>query len=298
MKRLPVWLRACAVGLLALSSAAHGRDRIATITILDGQATVIHAATRLSAAEGGAIEVEDIVETLPNTSLIRLEFNGGAVLDVGPSSRVMIKPMLAGAGDGAQVYVLEGWVKLMLDKPSAPGKTVLASPMADVVGLERDVVAQVKLNEVAFFAESGAVQAVVRGPSGKVNPFKIDRGTFLARHADGVVESTPRPSAVFIQAVPRAFMDKLPVRATLFSGKDIPLKSAPGRLSYADTEAWLHAEPRMRGRFLVRWRPLLQDDAYRRALSAQITLHPEWRSILYPPQPGNKASMTTELVKP
>lgn len=296
MKRCPVWLRVLAFCLSALSSTAH--SRVGTITILDGQATVIHAASRFLAVEGATLEAEDIVETSSTTSLVRLEMVGGAMLDVGPASRVMIKPVWPGSGDTVLAYVLEGWVKLTQARPSSAGKVVLASPWVDVTGLDRDVVAQVKGAEAGLFAESGVVHAVVRGQGGKAGPLMLGRGTFVARRSDGTVDATPRPAAAFIQAVPRAFMDTLPVRAALFSGKDIPLKSAPGRLTYVDTEAWLHAEPRVRSRFLTRWRPLLQDEAYRRALTAQLALHPEWRAILYPPQPINRPATATETVKP
>jgi hypothetical protein len=54
--------------------------------MLDGPAWVIHAASRLSSPEGAAIEAEDIIETAPSTTLLRLEFEDGTLVDVGPSS--------------------------------------------------------------------------------------------------------------------------------------------------------------------------------------------------------------------
>jgi len=296
MKRSPAWLRVLAFCLLAVSSAAHGR--VATITILDGEATVLHAANQFLAVEGAALEAEDIVETTATTSLVRLELANGALVDVGPASRVMIRPVWPGAGDAVVAYVLEGWVKLTQARPAASGKTILACAWLDVTGLDRDLVLQVKGSEAGLFAESGLVHALVRGQAGQASAVKVERGTFVARRADGSVATSARPAGAFLQSVPRAFMDTLPVRAALFSGKDIPLKSAPGRLSYAETEAWLHAEPRVRNRFLLRWRPLLQDEAYRRALTAQLALHPEWRPVLYPPQPINRPYAASETVKP
>jgi hypothetical protein len=157
----------------------------------------------------------------------------------------------------------------------------------DVVGVARDVVLHVKGGEAELFAESGSVQAQVLGKSGKPAPIKVERGAFVARHADASVNVAARPVAAFIQSVPRAFMDTLPLRAALFKGRDIRLNPA-GRLAYADIEPWLHAEPRLRTRLQPRWRPLLQDEPFRRALIDQLALHPEWRHILYPPPPGQK----------
>lgn len=274
-----VALAACA---LAFASAATARDRAATITILDGQASLVHAAARLAAVEGALIEAEDIVETSPGTALLRLELEGGATLDLGPASRVMVRPQLTGANNGALVYVLEGWAKLTVGPSGERGKLVLASAPVDVTSLDRDLVLHVKGMEAELFAESGKVQLLVASKVGGAMPANVDKGAFLARRADGAVSVLPRPAASFIQTVPRAFMDTLPSRLALFKGKDIKLNPT-GRMGYEDTQAWLNAEPRMRTRFLTRWKPLAQDDAgFRRALIDQMSLHPEWHKVLFP----------------
>ncbi|TAK99222.1 MAG: hypothetical protein EPO09_01480 [Aquabacterium sp.] len=270
--------------LLAFGSAAHARDRAATITILDGQASLIHAAARMAAAEGVAIEAEDILETAPGASLLRLELDGGATLDLGPATRVMVRPPLGGAGaNGAApvAYVLEGWAKLTVASTSQSGKAVMASALMDVTALERDLVLHVKGAEAELFAESGKVQTLVASKTGAPAPTNVDKGAFLARRADGAVGVTPRPAPAFIQAVPRAFMDTLPSRLAMFKGKDIKLNPA-GRMTYEDTQAWLNAEPRMRTLFLTRWKPLAQDEAFRRSLVGQMAQHPEWHKVLFP----------------
>lgn len=289
MTRFSARLVVTAACVLAFASASQARDRAATITILDGQATLIHAATRLQAREGAAVEAEDIVETTPASALTRLEFNGGGTLDLGPASRVMIRPQLASAGHGALVYVLEGWAKLSLDKANEQGTVLLASAPLDVTGVARDLAVHVTGMQAELFAESAQVQTQVMGKAGKLEAFKVDKGAFLARRADGSVSVTPRPAPAFIQAVPRAFMDTLPSRLALFKGKDIKLDLA-GKLAYDDTQAWLNAEPRMRTHFLTRWKPLVQDEAFRRALVAQMALHPEWHKVLFPPQASNQPS--------
>lgn len=290
MTRFSARLVATTACVLAFASASQARDRAATITILDGQATLIHAATRLQAQEGAAVEAEDIVETAPASALTRLEFEGGATLDLGPASRVMIRPQLVSGGNGVLAYVLEGWAKLTLGRPNEQGAVLLASAPLDVTGVARDLVLHVKGMEAELFAESAQVQTQVVGKAAKSEPARVDKGACLARRADGSVSVTPRPSPAFIQAVPRAFMDTLPSRLALFKGKDIKLDAA-GKLGYDDTQAWLNAEPRMRTRFLTRWKPLAQDEPFRRALVAQMALHPEWHKVLFPPQPlGQQAS--------
>lgn len=290
MKRPAAWLWTSALCLVALSGAAHGRDRAtATLTILAGPATVIHAASKLGAAEGAVLEPEDIIETTAQTSLVRLELDGDVVLDIGPSSRVMLRPPGPAMGDGVLAYLLEGWLKLSVNnKPANVAKGLLTAAPLDVTGVERETVLRVQSNgEAGLFATSGAVQAVVRNKAGKPAAMPVGKGAFLIRAADGSVDTTARPSSAFIQAVPRAFMDTLPSRAALFKDKDVRLAAA-GKLGYTDTEAWLNAEPRVRTLFLKRWRPLLQDEGFKHALAAQLSLHPEWHNILYPPPPRPK----------
>lgn len=284
MKRYTARVWGGALTLLMVAGMAWARDPVAaSITIVDGgAATVIHGVSKLSSQEGATVSAEDIIETSPATNLLRLEFDGGVLLDLGPSSRVMIKPV-TGVGGLPVAYLLEGWAKLSVDK-SQTNKVVLASPVLDVTGVERDLVLRIKGGEGELFAESGAVQLAVQGKDGKPSPAKVDRGTYLARHKDGGMDTAARPAQAFIQAVPRAFMDTLPSRAALFKGKDIALNPA-GRLSYDDTQAWLNAEPRIRIRYVSRWKPLLQDEAFRKALIAQMPLHPEWHPILFPPKP-------------
>lgn len=297
MKRPFAPLVVAAAGVLACTSVSYAGERTATVTILDGQATLIHAATRWVAAEGAALDAEDIVETGTATSLMRLELDGGATLDLGPSSRVMIRPQLAGAGNTLVAYVLQGWAKLTLAKPRAPGKAVLASAGLDVMALDRDLVLHVQGGDAALFAESGTVQAQVQGKSGKAEVVKVDKGAFLARQPDGAVSVSARPVPAFIQAVPRAFMDTLPSRIALFKGKDVKLEPA-GRLTYDDAQGWLNAEPRVRTRFLSRWKVLAQDESFRRPLVAQMALHPEWHKVLFPPKPASHPLNSSETVKP
>lgn len=295
MKRFSARLVLVAACALSLAHVSQARERAATVTILDGQATLVRAATRLVVKEGAAVEPEDIVETAPASTLTRIEFDGGATLDLGPASRVMVRPQLASTGGSVLVYVLEGWAKLTLDRAREQGAVLLASAPLDVNGLARDLVLHVKGSEAELFAESGQVQTLVMGKAGKPEPVKVDKGAFLSRRGDGGVSVTPRPAPAFIQAVPRAFMDTLPSRLALFKGKDIKLDAGP-KLAYDDTQAWLNAEPRVRTHFLTRWRALAQDEAFRRALVAQMALHPEWHKVLFPPPPPGRKPIPNPVI--
>lgn len=298
----PSWLKACAACLWVAASVAHASDKVATITMLDGPAWVIHAATKLSAPEGAAVEAEDIVETSPTTPLLRMEFEDGTILDVGPSSRVMVWPKWQDTTGGSSVaYVLEGWAKVTMDKQPARSRSLLSTAALDLLTMGRDAVVRVQGRDTELFAESGDVSVQVRGKSAPAGTVKLPKGQFMARHGDAAAEVTARPQPGFIQAVPRPFMDTLPARASVFKGKRVALNPvAP--LSYAETEGWLNAEPRVRARFPTRWKALAQDPAFRRSLAAKLSLHPEWASVLSPDKPASKpaalANPSTESIKP
>jgi hypothetical protein len=284
MKSPIAWLWACAACLLTVPSAVQAREGVAVITILSVPVTVLRDAAKFEAPEGASLQAEDIVETLPFTSLTRLELDDGTIVDLGPSSRVLLKPHWASAAgsDGAMVYLLEGWAKVTVGKPTPATKALVSTPSVDLMASAQDAVIHTHGGEAEVFAESGNLTVSVRGPDGKSSQIRVDAGAFLVRRADGSVSNTPRPAPAFIQAVPRPFMDTLPTRLAKFKGKEVRL-GTPGRLQYADAQDWLNAEPRIRTRFVPRWRELAQDEAFRRALMAQLTLHPEWRPILMPP---------------
>jgi hypothetical protein len=280
--------------MLTLAGAALGRDGTALITIQSVPATVIRGALKFEAAEGLPLEPEDIIETLPFTSLTRLELDDGTTVDLGPSSRVLLRPQWAQAGgnDGPVVYLLDGWAKVSQLK-AGQGKAIVASPFVDVTGMARDVVIHAHGAEAEVFAESGWASLLVRDKSGKATPVKLEASAFLARHVDGSTDTSPRPQPAFIQAVPRPFMDTLPALAARFKGKDVR-PGATGKIDYADVDAWLNAEPRIRTRFVTRWRALAQNEAFRKPLTAQLPQHPEWRPVLFPPQAAHKPAMSAQ----
>src|SRR5690606_28925558 len=101
----------------------------------------------------------------------------------------------------------------------------------------RDVVVSVRGDAVWLFAESGAVTAAPRQGGKALAPLALKAGEFFERAADaqGKAVVAPRPTAAFLQQVPRAFRDTLPRRAALFkTGAAVPKKLAA--ITYADVQ--------------------------------------------------------------
>ncbi|MDE2594229.1 MAG: hypothetical protein KGL57_08315 [Burkholderiales bacterium] len=298
MNPIPSWLKLGTACLWAAAGVAQASDSVATITMLDGPAWVIHAASKGSAPEGAHLDAEDIIETSPTTSLLRLEFDDGTILDIGPSSRVLVWPQWplspkgSGSGDASVAYVLQGWAKVAADKPPARNRSAVSSLALDVTGLTRDVVVRVQGANTEVFAESGDVTVVVRGKGSSAGPLKLPRGQFLARRGDTSPQVTPRPQPDFLGAVPRPFMDTLPARAAAFKGKRVTLNQV-GPISYPDVEAWLNAEARIRSRFPTRWKSMTHDTVFRHHLTAQLAQHPEWGPVLSPDKPASRPAVAT-----
>ncbi len=274
-------------------------ERVGLITIHSVPATVIRDALKFDGVQGLALQADDIVETYPFANLTRLEMTDGTIIDLGPSSRILLRPQWAGgqAQDGPQVYLLSGWIKVSQPQGMPARRLVLASPHLDLTKVTRNAVARVQGVQVEVFAESGQVSGVFRHESGAGSAVNLEPGAYLARQADGTERVQARPVQAFTQAVPTPFRDTLPSRAVLFEGKQV--QAAKGkRIDYVDVESWLNAEPRVRTRFVTRWRALAQDSAFRQGLLSQLARHPEWRPVLYPPAPAAHPSASPKSAVP
>jgi hypothetical protein len=89
------------------------------------------------------------------------------------------------------------------------------------------------------------------------------------------------PSKAFVADMPRDFRDSLPPLAAKFGDRPVQLTPA-GDFGYADIERWLKAEPSVRRPLMSRWRPKVREPAFRSALIANLSAHPEWDPILFP----------------
>ncbi|MBC7940507.1 MAG: hypothetical protein H7Z19_12205, partial [Chitinophagaceae bacterium] len=119
----------------------------------------------------------------------------------------------------------------------------------------------------------------------KRDDFRFDlaaTGQFYAGEGATRGGVSARPPLPWLQQVPRAFRDPIPLRANAFSeppGEVHPL-TAP---DYARLADWLSAEPAVRRNFPRRFAPLARNPDFRRAVQARMAAHPEWDPVLNPP---------------
>lgn len=266
------------------------------VTILDGNAVLLRGAGKLQVAEGVRLAPQDIVETAADARLLRIEFADGQALSLGPATRLLIDPRLAGEkGRAAKVYLLRGWVKLnAAAKPAA--QAPLASPLVDLLASGGSVVASVQEATLQVFVEAGELTLQERQAGVAVGaPQKLRSGEFLARAGTGKSGIAARAPADFVAQMPRSFLDTLPARAALYKDRDTTPKPV-GDIAYADVQAWMGAEPAVRRPAMPRWRPLTRNPAFRNGLVANMAAHPEWDRVLFPekylPKPAPAGGMT------
>ena len=277
-----VWKCALWLCVFAISPLGWAASPLATATIVDGEALLIRGATKLLLAEGVHLAKNDIVETTAKGRLVRIEFSDGVILDLGPESRALLGPKLSGDRSRilSRLHLLQGVVKLSSPKPLPPAAAAFSSPQIDVSGVARSAVFIVQANEAFAFAESGEVVLRERIAGKPAGNFVLKSGEFFARAGEAKAAVTPRPTPAFIQRLPRAFLDTLPARATLFKGREVEPKVL-GDISFAEVEAWIDAEG-LRPAFVARWKALVQNPAFREGVAANMRAHPEWDRIVYP----------------
>jgi hypothetical protein len=283
---------------LAAAGGAAAADVVGTVTILDGEALIVRAASRLRVAEGVRLQPGDIVETGDNT-FVQAEFVDQTVLSMGPKSRIMVGGTVRLKADRT-LYALSGWFKLSNARKDGNVRTFeLRSPLIEIGLLPGVVVMQLKANEATLFAERGDLKLVER-PGGP--PVGVRQGQTYRRSVGARGTLSAATPQAFVSEMPRSFRDSLPLRADKFRDREVAARPAPD-FAYGDVEAWLKAETPFRRQFIERWRSKARDSAFRSALIANLSSHPEWDPVLFPEKylpkdPAKAASAASGLVAP
>jgi hypothetical protein len=262
--------------LLPLAAAAH--EDVATLTLLEGQATLIRGTHGYVPAEGIKLKHADILHTGKN-GLLQLETDDGAVVELGPGTRYLAD--LPGArGHAGQQVALGGWIKFTVPKRQDAAPYRLDTPhLSLLVGTGISVV-QILAAESSIFMESG--EGTVLEPSGRAAvQVTVRPGRFYVRKVGQKGTLAERPSQAFIEAMPTAFRDTLPRRLAKFKGREVSPRPGP-EFTYADVEGWLKGDREVRRVLVPIWRAKADDPSFHAALVANMRFHWEWDPILFP----------------
>lgn len=276
------WAAALALALAAgASSAAQAQDWV--ISVLEGEAVVIDGLRRMTAVAGLRLEPGAIVETTAKTSILRLEGADQSTYDLGPETRAMLAPPGFPVRNerAPQVYLMQGWLKGTARGPREAAGIV--TPALEVLPFKGSVVLQQVKREHAAFVESGRVDLVERRVgSGSI---AVNAGEFYGGEGSRRGSVAARPAPSWLQAVPRAFRDPIPLRAAAFRDRRIEASQLPGP-TYAQLADWLTGEMALRAQMPGRFAPLVRDAAFRAEITSHLPAHPEWGPIINPePRP-------------
>lgn len=249
----------------------------ALLTLVDGEVTLIEEARRSAGAAGVRLPAGTLVDVSPASTVVRVEWPGGAALDLAAGARAMIAPpgFAPRSGLAPLAYLLQGWAKL-----SSAGRDPVAgvvTPALELLPMAGAAVVVADRRERFVFAETGAMELLER-PGGK-------REALPSGALYGATGTLPRPAAEWLARVPRGFRDPLPRRAASLAGRGTSAVPLPPP-TYAQVADWLAAEPGLRRAFPRRFAAWAEEPAFRRALLANERNHPEWGPVLRPPSPA------------
>lgn len=273
-----------ALVLTWLAPAPAGAQDVGTVTFLEGSLRMIRGATVFQGAEGVRLKQGDIVES-SEQGFVQLEFIGGPIVVLGPSSRAYVFRHSAGGKSGSEsgggeLVLLSGWLKAL--SGAHAGSYRFASPLLAATTRNGTVVFHSSESGCDIFIESGSAAIAVASNGGNVGkPTTGNAGQFFSRRPGKTLAISSRPSTAFLDAMPRAFRDDLPSRLARFTGRP-PEPKAQHAVSYAEIQEWLTMPAEWRKGFVERFERRLQDPEFRRQLEAHAAEYPEWEAALHP----------------
>ena len=267
---------ACFLFLIAVP--CYGAET-STVTLLFGQPKLLRGTTWFNLKEGVRLRDGDVID-LPQLGQLQLEFtDGGAVSVIGPGALYIVAASARDAKQpgSAELLLTRGWLKFAT-KPPAPRLRV------------RTGLGTLAASDAAAVVHAGdAFEVFVETGTGRLSDVgklelaggEIKAGGFASRAAGKAVATERRPPAPFVAALPRDFMDPLPLRAARFaSAKVDPV--ADHEATFADAQPWLTGP--YRASFLKRFQARLDDPAFRDAMATSGKAPPEWSAATAPPK--------------
>lgn len=277
MNRLGV---ALALWLLPIPAAVQG---VAALTLLEGPLRVIRGTSVLKGVEGMRLRQGDILESA-DTGFAQLEFTGGTVVALGPTSRLYVHrhagEKQAAGKDTAELLLLSGWLKGESSNGAGTYRYETSS-LAATTGAGTILVHSFGDGSEIFVESGSATLGEVSGDGAVRQPAPAKAGQFFSRHAGKNVTTTTRPNPAFIEGMPHPFRDTLPSRLAHFAGKTIEPK-VDHQASYAEVESYLRMPIAWRHGMAERFEPRLKDAEFRKQVEAHVAEYPEWDKILHP----------------
>ncbi|HEY4373144.1 MAG TPA: hypothetical protein VGN52_14530 [Burkholderiales bacterium] len=263
-----------------LAAAAHAAP-LGTVTVMDGRAHVARGLGVSAPAEGSVLEEGDLL-ALEDGALLQVELADGTLLSFASGAQAML-PAHAGGKPG-DLLLAAGWVKFNLAAPAQ--LAAVATPQVRLLAPKSTYVVNTGAAGTQLFLETGEVVPTFAA-SRPGQPAVVRGGDFVAVKADSSVTVARRPPPAFVSAMPKVYLDRLPVRLSKLRAKNVALK--PEReAGFDDLQAWVRRYPQARAAILARFEPKLQDKDFLAQLQPVIKDYPEWEAAVRPEKPHAK----------
>lgn len=267
--------------LLSFLPVLVAAQEIGKLTVLEGSLRLIRGVHVYPASLGMPLNQGDILESSAS-SFVQLEFPGGPIVALGPSSRLYIFQFAPGTAKskGAHFILLSGWLKA--EPNSAAGTYSYDNLLIGGSTGAGTLVLHATSDACDIYVEAGpAMIGEISLGGNPRQPQAGKTGQFFSRHAGKDLTVSPRWSPGFVDSMPRPFQDTLPAIIDKFKSKKIELK--PGSLvSYDEVHSWLTIPETWRRGFISRFQSRLSDPEFRAQMEAHLVEHPEWDKILHP----------------
>jgi hypothetical protein len=244
---------------LALGCAAAD---MGTVTLIDGKPRLLRGTAWYTMVEGVRIRDTDVIE-VPEKSQFQLETSDGAAISlIGPGSlyAVSLSGGDAKARPAAEFWVSRGWCKL--DTRPASARMRLRSPLGSVITADAAAVMRLA-DSMDVFVERGAVRVAEPGKA-DTSGSEVLGGGFASRVSGKPFVIAERAPSSFVGALPRDFMDPLPLRAARFATAREPVLDHEA--TYPEVQTWLNGPYKVA--FAKRFEPKMADPAFKAAIDA------------------------------
>jgi hypothetical protein len=285
MKSWQAWLP---LSLTLLSVGAHAAE-LGAVTLLEGGAKLLRGATWYKVVTGTRVEESDILD-VGERGQAQVEFAAGGIANfVGPATIYFAPPPPKAKDSPIALVVAAGWMKVV----SKPPGLQLRTPAFNVTVGDAIVVLHLTRTVSELFVEHGdgrMVEIAANGADGP--PHDLKRGEYWTRNASGALSTQSRAPKIFVDQMPRHFID--PLHALAGRLKSPPTPVIDHEITFAEAEPWLAGRDRavFERRFISR----LRDPSFRREVMPVAARYPTWDRILNPEKYEPKK--TAEKVEP
>ena len=257
------------VAAVLLLPAAPSLAQNALISHAEQPSRLIRKSIVHRAPAGVRLQVGDVVES--SSTPVQLEWPNGARLALGPVSSILV----GDAGGTPSVSLLRGWAKFATTAPGG-GQLALDAGQLDLQAAGASGIVHLAADKTELFVETGLVPATESG-KGPVRVVKVGREHYAVQPAVGNVTVALRAPRLFVESMPRAFLDPL-VAVAARTRAAMPTPQRP--IAAADVAAWRDAGIPLRTRMAKQFSARLSDPAFRNDMEDMLDDHPEWRDLL------------------